>query len=372
MIKNVILIDHENYTSRREELFYIQELIDLGYHVEVWDISSYLYPNIKIAGGIQRNFVHEVTCLNTLKNLLQRTTIVETAFIVEVPDSYSNRAIYRLLADYNCKTIKINCYGNSSLRKSKKDILQKIFKGSFTGLIKDHIWFNLNKIYKKRYHIHVPTYYLTSNFESCTHKINHPDFEKIRDYKQNPIISKDYIVFIDIFFPDHPDFKTLAKRSKMPDREKYRSNLKSFFDYIEKKYQMPIVIAAHPKSEFEGHEFGNRQIIKYHTDNLIHFAKIALLHESCSLSYLIYDNIPTIFFVTDELLEIKLYNYSIKNRADYCKKELYNISHRNFDNIIPSTFSEDIRKDYIYTYLTSPETEKKKNIDIIQNLLKDI
>ena len=50
--------------------------------------------------------------------------------------------------------------------------------------------------------------------------------------------------------------------------------MRRYFDYLEEKYGMPVVIAAHPKSDYSGGEFGNRSIIKYKTDDLVFNARM--------------------------------------------------------------------------------------------------
>ena len=52
MIRNVILIDYEPFTKRREELFFIRNFIDSGFNVQIWDISKYLYITVHIVDTI--------------------------------------------------------------------------------------------------------------------------------------------------------------------------------------------------------------------------------------------------------------------------------------------------------------------------------
>ena len=75
MIRNVILIDYEPFTKRREELFFIRNFIDSGFNVQIWDISKYLYRTVHIVDTIEnRNYIFKVSTYTQLKCLLESTT----------------------------------------------------------------------------------------------------------------------------------------------------------------------------------------------------------------------------------------------------------------------------------------------------------
>ena len=55
--KNIVLIDHEPYSTRRRKLFYIDELISAGYNVAVWDVSQFVFPGMKVTDEITENYL---------------------------------------------------------------------------------------------------------------------------------------------------------------------------------------------------------------------------------------------------------------------------------------------------------------------------
>lgn len=63
---------------------------------------------------------------------------------------------------------------------------------------------------------------------------------------------------------------------------------------------MPIIIAAHPKSNYVNGEFGNRRIIKYQTKNLIIYADRVILQLCNTISWVTLANKPLIFVTTDD------------------------------------------------------------------------
>ena len=51
---------------------------------------------------------------------------------------------------------------------------------------------------------------------------------------------------------------------------------------------------------------------------------------------------------------------------------IYNLDHQNYEGIKFSKIEESRRKKYIYTYLTSPETQDLHNFDIITSVFKGL
>ena len=137
---------------------------------------------------------------------------------------------------------------------------------------------------------------------------------------------------------------------------------------------MPIIIAAHPKSEYTGKEFGGREIIKYQTNNLVTNASLVVIQTSNSISYVALANKPIVFILTDASNQIPRYKYATQTLAQLFDKNVYNIDKmkNNFSEIDYSPLDEKKRQSYIYTYLTSKETENSKNIDIIKSFLKQL
>lgn len=371
-MKKIVLIDHELFTIRRKKIFMVEEFINNGYDVEIWDISNIVYPNIKYPDEQQDKLVYKLYNIEDLHKKLSSCNINNTIFIVECFDIWDNRKIYRLLSDYNCYTVKLDLYANSKLKESKKNKISRLFSKVFFSIIRNQIKFVFFLLYKKIYKIKTFSKVISSSsIVYRTDKINHPDYESyIQEKKEKPIVSGNYIVFCDIFFPDHPELISYYK--KRPSTIKYRKSLNSFFDYLEKKYNMPVVIAAHPKSDYKGTEFGNRKIIKYKTGNLVINSSIVLQHFSNSVSYCVLADKPVIFFITEDM---KMLKQSIQYMSLLCKtlgKEIINIDKEEYEKIKVSTIKEEYRKKYIYTYLTSIEIENKRNFDIVKGIFDEL
>lgn len=371
-MKKLILIDHELYTKRRKEIFMIDAFIKSGFNVEIWDISNIVYPNIKYPDELQDKIVRKLININDLNKRLSLCNIKDTIFIVECLDIWDNRKIYRLLSEYNCYTIKIDLYANTVLKETYKEKISRLFSSTFFSIINGKIKYTFLSLYKKVYKIKSFDKILSSSsIVYRTDKINHPDYESyIQEMNDKPIIEGNYIVFCDISFPDHPEFVSLYK--KRPSAIKYRKSLNIFFDFLEKKYNMPVIIAAHPKSNYDGEEFENRKIIKYKTGNLVINSSLVLQHFSNSVSYCILANKPVIFFITEDMKELKQSIQYMNLLSKTLGKETINIDKDDLDKLDINTITEEYREQYIYTYLTSLETKDKNNFNIIRGILETL
>ena len=92
--RNIFLIDHEPYSTRRRELFYIDELRASGYNVAVWDISQLVFPGMKVTDEITESYLKKLSTITDLKAALNHTDINDTIFIVECISNWKTRKIF--------------------------------------------------------------------------------------------------------------------------------------------------------------------------------------------------------------------------------------------------------------------------------------
>lgn len=116
-------------------------------------------------------------------------------------------------------------------------------------------------------------------------------------------INSNYCVFIDEYFPYHPDFRTIGIKSPVSE-ENYYPSLNRFFDCIEKMFNIIVIIAAHPRADYNLHPnvYSNRKIIAGKTNYLVRDAKFVIMHSSTAISYAALFKKPIIFTVTNEMI----------------------------------------------------------------------
>jgi hypothetical protein len=105
---------------------------------------------------------------------------------------------------------------------------------------------------------------------------------------REPSSATRYILFLDEYYPFHSDY---AQSGTPPpcSSEEYYPPLCRFFDQVEKQLGFKIIVAAHPRSEYEKHPdyFGGRQVVKGKTLDLVRNSEFVIAHSSTSLSYAI-------------------------------------------------------------------------------------
>lgn len=362
-MKKFVIIEHEPLTVRLEKIWNIDELQQNGVDVEYWDLSTLVYPGIFIPDRVKNGKVHEVDTMEKLSSLVASNDVNSTVYAVELFCNWSNRKIFSLLHYHKCNCVRIDLYANTTLPTSfTKRLFNFLKKLSFRSLYEKI----MTVLYYKTW-LRGKLYSGTLSSSTLARpdiKINHPDYERFK-LDEAPLLSESYILFIDVYYPYHPDLKYYFKINNITAyAESYQRTMRLFFDYLTKKYKKEVVIAAHPKSNYQGNEYGNRKIIKNQTCNLIKYADLIVTHESNSLSYIALSGKPFAITYPESYNNVQILKNYVEALAKYCGKEAYNLDKCKWNNINFSTMSESVRIKYIYNNLTSKETENKNNVDI--------
>ncbi len=113
--------------------------------------------------------------------------------------------------------------------------------------------------------------------------------------------SRDYAVFLDEFFPLHPDFLVQGDENNpyKQDAAGYFSQMRDIFGKIENELKVPVVIAAHPRAKYDGakYGYGDRTIVEGRTCELAAGAKYVLLHSSTSINFPVLFKKPMVFIM---------------------------------------------------------------------------
>lgn len=128
------------------------------------------------------------------------------------------------------------------------------------------------------------------------------DYDLYLQCKADPQPETETAVFLDQYFPHHPEAMTHgSKMGATP--EVYYPGMRRIFDAVEQQTGLKVVIAAHPRSEYEKHPgvFGDREIIKGGSAELISRCKLVILHNSTSVSFGALFAKPMLFTTTDQL-----------------------------------------------------------------------
>ena len=362
-MKKIVMIGHEPLTKRTKSIFYIEDIIQTGVEFEYWDISQYIFPGMRLTEEVEASYIRKFSQLWQVQQQLVAADIGNIVFVIEVRKNWQSRKFYKLLSDYHCFTVRIDMYGNTVLNIS---LWQKLKIVQFERIVKilsnslEEYALNIYKTINKVKDFDVV--FSSSILFPGRIPINHPDYEK---YLENPSsIKGGYAVFLDIYYPLHPDLLYMMEMKAVSPLS-YQESLKTFFDKVEDKYGIPVVIAAHPKAKYVGSEFGDRKVVQGETASLVKDANMVLLHTSNSVSYCILYDKPMALIANKEYCKNRDLLSTQKKLSLSLKIPIFDIDHIDMTDFNPRNLSHEERNEYIYSYLTSKTSEIKKNKDIL-------
>jgi len=149
-----------------------------------------------------------------------------------------------------------------------------------------------------------------------------PSVDVLWDEKDRKL-HNDYVVFVDesvMFSPDSALFNGVE--STVVDVDKYYSNLRAFFDVIEKVLETEVVVAASEKSLYKDESiFGGRKLFYGVTNELIQHAVLIVAHASSAIYQAVSSEKP-VLVTYDSTFDFSRIAKS-KKLADFLNVSLY-------------------------------------------------
>ncbi len=359
----VIYVCYEPLTARVERDWYIDYLITKGILVEYWDCSQIFYGKREFVDSLEKHYVVKIKNYNHLESLLKKEENLNASYIICIVYEYKALKLYRLLTHYKCRLYFIKW----AVFPHKNRIISKLLSHPFKLTVR--VFDKIITLTSKKIGMVKPfekIFYAGSaalSFARDTTKnipISMCDFDNFllsKDHS-NELSGKNYSVFLDINLPFHPDLYLINSRYITP--EKYFDSLNNFFELVEKKFGVDVVVAGHPSSNYQENTFNGRKILKYVTPVLVRDAQFVISHHSASMNFAVLNKIPIIFIYTDEMERI--YRDSImtviRGSAEFLCAALYNIDVvKGTDEITINEVDEERYDLYKYNFLTSEESE---------------
>ena len=188
----------------------------------------------------------------------------------------------------------------------------------------------------------------------------------LNNIKQSKLgIKKPYAVFLDQYLPLHPDAPIFFGVSPRCTPEKYYPALNNFFNIFEKKFNMKVIVCAHPKSDYENNSnyLYGRKFVKNETINLVKNCNIVFAHCSTTITYAVLYKKPLVFLLSDEYIR-SFDNYTPSVIAKKLNSPYFNIDDKNNNSKIQNInlFKIDKKKYKIYKddYVKYPSRSHKK------------
>ena len=366
-MKKIVIIDHEPLTPRRRQIFRIDALREAGHEVEFWDCSRFFYPGMCLCDEIA-DFEGRLRLdsLEAVAREIDRAGTDAAVYVVEAFDVWENRAFFRLLSDKGCFRVRLELFATATL--PEVPVWEKLEGASPVKLaraVATRLKRRRYEAYKSRRGIRPYDLLVTSgNLPGCDVRINHPDWELYRSVRKGErLLPYRYAVFLDEFFPLHPDLLHFSRNYKA-DPEAYHRAMNAFFDRYEKRTGLRVVIAAHPKSDYGEGTFGERPILKYRTVELVRDAEAVFMHSSASLTFaLLFDKPLALLRTAGYRRTFSLYT-NLKRIARLTGLPVCDIERERVP-VVPIRIPAPVRERYVYDYLTAPGIEEKRTADIL-------
>lgn len=371
-VKKVVYISWMPLSEKVERDWYISYLQEHGVPVEYWDVTSLLFSEVKFQPSLDRDYFIRITSYDHLESLLAGQG-VDTNFVMLVNYESRFNRLYRMLTRHGCRLFFFE-WGNFPIKRRSRagkymQLLRSPVKfsrevwGKLSGLIGARV-----KPVKPFDVVFAAGYASLAMHPKVPKKVpvNLSDFDNYVWTKsvEDRLVPGRYCVFLDINLAYHTDLKLVGWDVVTPLR--YISSLERFFAMVEERYQVEVVIAAHPNANYGDLYFG-RKAFKGVTPELVRDAEFVISHHSTAISYAVLNRKPLLFIYTAEMERI--YRDTIVgwmgDFAEYLDQPLYNVDAVQKAEGIELREPDPKRYDlYKYNYLTTPESESRFTRDI--------
>jgi len=236
-----------------------------------------------------------------------------------------------------------------------------LFKKIFEKLIFFNTTFILSGKYRNSYYERLskkkPIFFYSSDCKKII------DEDKV--IKNNKVIKNKYAIFLEEAVPDHPEYDRISRETRkrpIEVKEYYKLINKFFYDF-EKKFNLKVIIAAHPRSRktYLKKHLPNFKIFKYMTCDLVKNSEVVIAHNSTSISYAIYFR-KKIIFLTSNIIKNSWLGKEIDAYLNLLDRSCVNLDKYDIDKIDLYNYNNFKYRNYINNFLAHPLAKKKTNL----------
>ena len=321
-MKNIIFLFSTPALEGDENKFSLLRLYELGFRLTIYDLTPVLRPEIE--SMITKRRIHaeyieysKITNINQLEKNI-REHCQDSFFFPMFDDYYRVRKVYSLFTKYKvrygyvnnlaCEVEIVACNGNRpkvselNVIKISSVLYNRIIRKVIPNRKAEFIAFGSRRSEKnivrnclvdkktKRLYLHT---YDCQRFIDATPYDNH---------------NRKYCVFLDQYIPFHPD--TVIDRGLRIDAEIYYREVCGMLDCIGQKFDMDVIIAAHPRADYENQHKMFPQSYKIETGKtteLIKNAALVIGHFSTSIGLVSLTKVPLYIFLPPSIFDINVF-----------------------------------------------------------------
>lgn len=370
-------------TTARKTFYYCFR--DAGFEVDWWQVPTMVYPDITAEEwGRAAIPVNAIRSVDDLKCQLVNVDIKSTLIILQDFYDERNNDLFEAVHDtgakigfvmasgprfYNqknfllqIKDVSAKCYLTVKKRIKQLFSRQSISYEKKSTYFAPHIIFYMGEDFK----------YFWKNEKTIFIPVNYGDYEQWLEMKKEPQGDEKICLFLDTGFDTHPQspFKGQVCYKEIVDR--YYEGMRLFFDKVEADLGLPIIIAAHPRSNYASPVFGKRKIVKNETCKYATQADLFITDHSTSHAYAVYAKKP-IFFVHDPFVakyhpDLSNWSFELSNSLGAPWVNIRNLECR----FIRPQVDEKRYKNYLFSAYTSPRLYGRSSYPEIVNFVRSL
>ncbi|MDC1122009.1 hypothetical protein OAT11_01530 [Nitrospinaceae bacterium] len=315
----IVFLVEAPFTQRDYDRFGVAIIKERGFDVECWDMTAMINPKLwrwrqeevfRFSGHV------EISSMAQVKRLCK--DFGNTVAIDMLGSGFVFNRVRKLIKNASAKICTVEFGLLPFMVFQKNTLLSKI---TFQRVLKKIEWYgpaNLLKSFLGPLHdkqrppvdyrfisgtaslLSAPPY-LKGAKEIWIHAFDYDLFLKFRDQERN----KDMIVFVDGGISgNHPDFKMFKSKEKpFTTPESYDLGMRKVFDSLEEYFNIPVVIAGHPKIDYKQNKnlFGGRKLYLSKTPELIRDCKLVISNGSTADNFTVLWRKPLLLITTNEI-----------------------------------------------------------------------
>jgi hypothetical protein len=376
MSRKIIYVCFGRVTDKMARDWYIDYLIEKGLTVEYWDVVSLLREEHSERGELNPDYLRVLRSFEELEVMLRRPENRDAFYVMLITYVGRFTRIFRLFSKHECRMLN---FAWGALPRDPAYKWRKIAAWLPKPYLCAKEIFNRSRAVALRRLKLVKPFEIAfvagealmsgNNYATKVVPINYFDYDHYVKAKADGgqrLVSGRYAVFLDINLPYHSDLALLGY-SPIDPVGYYRS-LNWFFGLLEQEHGIKVVIAAHPRAEYDSTTFEGRQTIRLVTAELVRDAEFVLSHTSTAMSYAVLNAKPLIFIYTAEMASAYKQKFIREMRiyADCLDVPVYNIDAISGPNEVElRQVNPKCYERYKYNFLTSRQSEGMPTEEIV-------
>jgi hypothetical protein len=337
-IRKLIITYYLPLTAKLEKDFYLEEFTAEGFEVEYWDLSKIFFDH-PFADGIHRPYVRVFEKRRDFETRLSLENRETSLFISQITVEYRSLRLYRAFTRFGCLIASYDRPGGPLPRNPLRggQVIRRLLEiRKYPSYVRTII----TRIAAKTGYIKGFDIVFAAGSDAMKRNlrakksilVNHFDFDSylVHDGSAVDPVGDAYAVFLDEQYPLHPDLRLLGLRSL--NAETYFGEMNRLFQNIERQYGVTVVVACHPKAQYQSNPYAGRPLLKHKTMDLVKFSRFVIAHDSTSISYGVIYRRPFLFVYTAEMDEL----YAATNmRRMRCMADILGITPQHVAEPLP-------------------------------------